>query len=408
MKSRSIFFWGTLLIMIGIPQFIEMLITSDYQKLNVMSEASLFILAFNLIYFISRFIINKFINNKNFYFKELKLSDSGNYYTFLLILFSTFIMISYIVIYYFGGFSNASWGRFYILTSSLGLLHPFRLNLYFYFAFAGLSLHYLLKKKYILVWITMLLIIVTTIVTGNRIQIIPLFVVIGLYIMFNSKRYNLKKILKILSLTIVGVYCVYLLRIIRIQGTLENFILNFNLKEYNSYILDQITSDDGELGLRNAFYYFIYNNNNFEGFNEGASYIRILLFWLPTSLSGGIKPGDFAITMGSAYLGDINNSTYSMHPTFYGDLYANFSWLGIILGVLWAIIFSCVDKILNNFIYISNLLISTIVCTSFVIFARGSLYNGFFIMIFSSFICIFFITVLNYTKKFLKKSISNF
>ena len=52
------------------------------------------------------------------------------------------------------------------------------------------------------------------------------------------------------------------------------------------------------------------------------------------------------------------NTSYSMHPTLYGDCFANLWWFGIILGHFWALL--------------------VLLGTAYVIVGRGSVYNGLF------------------------------
>lgn len=393
-RSRAIFFWGTLLIMIGIPQFLEMLLSNDEVKLELMFKASVFVLLFNIVYFICRCLF-LFDGKQGITLKGFINSTYEKIYArILLILFSaTLVLIMFISIFYFGGISQASWGKFYLLNSQLNLLHPFRLNSYIFFATSGVTLYFLIKKKWLSSFFCIIIILSVTTISGNRIQILPLITSLGILYLTKGNKAEFKKMSQIIVLSILAIYLVYLMRVIRIKGTIANFVTSFDFNETNKFILDQIVSDDGELGLRNAFYYFIRYNNEFPGFNEGASYIRMMLFWLPTSLSGGLKPNDFAITMGSAYSGNINNTTFSMHPTFYGDLFANFWWFGIILALFWAIIFKFLDIITNKLSDFNNIIFSVILCCAYVIFARGSMYNGFFMLVVSSvFMVLIFIT----------------
>ena len=65
----------------------------------------------------------------------------------------------------------------------------------------------------------------------------------------------------------------------------NTFISSFSFSDFNKKVLSAILTGEGELGLRNIFYYFIDFNNQFTGFGVGATYLRVLLFWLPGSLS---------------------------------------------------------------------------------------------------------------------------
>jgi len=171
---------------------------------------------------------------------------------------------------------------------------------------------------------------------------------------------------------------VYGLRTFRHYGTLSDFVKEFEIVDFWNRINLSIESGSGELGLRRAFYYFIQNNNQFEGFGTGATYLRMILVYLPSKLTFGIKPDDFAQTMGSAVGMGAGGS---MHPTLFGDCYANLGWAGILLGMFWAAFCSISDRIIVRFNNISDKVCCYILVAScYVIIGRGSVYNSFFIM----------------------------
>ena len=147
-----------------------------------------------------------------------------------------------------------------------------------------------------------------------------------------------------------------------------------------------LLNNDGELGLRNVFLYFIYKDNNFLNFNKGHTYLRLIFMFIPTKYSFGLKPPDFAITMGSAWLGDFSNTRFSTHPTLYGDVFANFYWFGIILAIFWAIFALIIDRIIINNCLLKQLNYISIFGSMYVIIGRGSVYNGIFIGVLSAII----------------------
>ena len=100
------------------------------------------------------------------------------------------------------------------------------------------------------------------------------------------------------------------------------------------------------------------------------------MFWLPGSFSSGLKPDDFAVTMASAYMGNPFNQTYSVHPTFFGDAYANFGFFGIFLGVVWAVVFNCLDRWIANIDSRAKPYVVSALAYAFVLIGRGSVYNG--------------------------------
>jgi hypothetical protein len=218
-----------------------------------------------------------------------------------------------------------------------------------------------------------------TFITGNRIIVLPILVSLVILFTFNQKnKITIKKILVFSILAAFTVYLVYYLRLLRIYGGFSNLI-TANFIEVNSQVLSMILNGEGELSLRNAFYHFIYHENNFENFSEGQTYLRLLLIAFPTSLTGGLKPPDFSYSMGSAWKGLPLNSGYSMHPTFYGDIFGNFSWGGIIFAVMWAVITLIVERLVKRKNLPVSQLMTVLFGTVYVIVGRGSVYNGFFI-----------------------------
>jgi hypothetical protein len=93
-----------------------------------------------------------------------------------------------------------------------------------------------------------------------------------------------------------------------------------------------------------------------------------------------IKPRDFAIDIYSLIHKLPNNTQGTTHPTFYGDLYANFGWSGIGMAVFWVIVTEFFDQMFKKNQSKLVFLLGTI-STFFVMIARGAIYNGSFIML---------------------------
>ena len=182
---------------------------------------------------------------------------------------------------------------------------------------------------------------------------------------------------KFISAATAGYFIVLVLAYMR-DGTLGDFISNFSFTDIWEYSLNSISSSGGEIGVRNAFYKYIENQNQFEGFNTGADYIRMMLFWLPTSWSFGIKPSDFAVTMGSAWLG-YSQTAFSMHPTLYGECYANLNIFGVFLAIFWAAFSYILDRmIIKKEDYVLRCGLAVLVGLNYIMVARESAYNAFF------------------------------
>lgn len=401
-RSISIFFWVICFILYSVPNFINNVFGCSYSS-EVLIKSVLFVIGFQMFYLITKNILNKtskdnpgsILNKTNL---NEQIDDSGNNKLINKLFYCNLIVLIIILLYTFlkfGRFTNLSWGEFYrasINTDSIGdifLKFVKVINDYLFFAFSGLlliTLYLKQKRKSIVIGFIILFYLF---ITRNRIIILPLFVSIILLFIIKYDKIQFKQILIILIMGIGCIYFIYAIWIFRHAGTLSNFLREYNFLTFNKEIITSIIDGEGELGLKNIFYYFVKIDNKFPDLGKGHTYIRLLLMFIPTKLCFGLKPKDFAITMSSAYTNNILNTTYSVHPTFYGDLFANFGYLGIFLGVLWAIIFSILDKKISN---MKNIIIksNTLVIwgTCLIILARGSVYNSMYLGIVSSIILV--------------------
>lgn len=389
-KSIAVFLWATLLVMFGIPHVLSILTgTFDYGD-DVMIKASIFVVLFNFLYIIIKFILYEFAKDCNGFSKDVSVSNvkisivaNGRFkrlnllYFFLLLL--SFAILVFYTYKYLGGFTSASWGNFRKISAALGFKSMVRYANVILMGASGVFLVYLNNNKKIMAIISMTIIILYTLITGNRIMILPVLVSIILnYYFLKNKKLNLKTIIAVGICGFLTIYLVYFLRLLRIYGGFYNMFNSNSLIELNARTLEMLLNGDGELSLRNAFYHFIYYDNNFANFNKGHTYIRLLLVAFPTFVLKGIKPPDFAISMGSAWSMNPHNTSFSIHPTLYGDCFANLWWFGIILGIFWAFFSFFIDKFIHKKNDVVKVMLMVLFGTAFVIAGRGSVYNGFF------------------------------
>lgn len=277
-----------------------------------------------------------------------------------------------------GGLLNTSWGDNLQTNNIYDII-----GLWFYFASSGIVLYLLLKQKIKILFIILIFIFIYVIITRNRILILPVFISFISYFIFNTKL-TLRKVLLFPVLSIGVIYIIYGLLVFRHYGTIDNFIESFSFSGFHNTIIKYLSEDNGELGLKDVFYFFIYNDNNFANFEKGHTYIRLLLVLIPSGILEGIKPPDFALSMGAA----VNPSLvgFSTHPTLFGDCFANFGFLGVFLGIFWAFFASILDSILYKSIYIYQTYLYVLFSCTYVIIARGSVYNGCSLMVWCSII----------------------
>lgn len=384
-RSVSLFLWATLLVMFSVFHFVSVASAFLDYPLWVYNEASLFVIIFDLLYLSTRIITKNKGYCKAYYEKGLQIrkilsSEKKMFYFLWIMLLATIGLVLYNSYKSTGSILASSWGAFLNYSREQDYVNANRFLAPFFYPAA--SLLFICKffkpwKKYFR--IVVLLLIFNVVVTRNRIEVLPILCFIIVLYVANS-RLTIKNLL----LCVVGaglvLYVVYGLQVYRYYGTIDNFIENATWVTFNAEVLTRILNQDGELGLRRIFYYFILNGNDFDGFGEGHTYLRMLLFWLPMSWSGGLKPDDFAIAMGKAWAP--SSWGYSVHPTLYGDCYANFGAYGVFMGIFWAVFVNISDYITSKSSVMLQYICVMCFSCSYVIIGRGSVYNAFILLIF--------------------------
>lgn len=381
-KSPAVFLWATLWLMFGVMHLITSFANSDEYDKSVLAYTSVFVIMFSLVYVTVRAIFGTKIKKR--YCQRLQIEAYGKtgtdistrVYYCIFFLFCISVLGQVLpFIRYAGGILHTSWSemRGYVADKSYfdisGVLG------YIYFSCGGIVSLCWIKKDKVKLTIAVLLMLVNVIVMRNRVDILPLMCSFLTVFMMKQKKISVKLIAIGAMSCVVIIYVVYAIRAFRWLGSIGDAISNFSLKQITDQVMYFIQNDDGELGLRRYFYYFVSENNQFENFGKFHTYIRMLLVYLPTRLSGGIKPPDFAISMGMAAGGD---ATSSMHPTLFGDCYANLGGWGVMIGAWWAVLVSALDTLVLKFKDSYYMLMGYILCSaSYVIIARGAVYNGF-------------------------------
>lgn len=389
-RSVAVFFWGMNCIIFAIPHAIDCIMGKYSFKDTTMMTASAFVIAFSLIYILFRQIrLSKSSKISNLHSGALDIDqiniEGPHLKEYVCVAAAVFLgtWVAFFSRSNFGGLGNASWGAIYSAQS--GLSTPvFALAPYLFATIAGAVVILWKNRRLFSLAILLLSSTLFLLITRNRVVMLSMACPLCLLLASRYKKLSIKDMIIGVILVLFLVYIVYAILIFRHAGTLESFISEYNLSTFNQAVFSSMLAGEGELGLRNILYYFIENHNNFAGFSQGASYVRILLFWLPSNMSQGIKPDDFAITMASAYLGNPFNTTYSVHPTFFGDAYANYGFVGCFLGVVWGLAFNCFDAWMRQLQVDYKVYIVSIWAYALIVIGRGSVYNGVMIGIVST------------------------
>lgn len=395
----SVFIWAMLLIVFGLPHFFTSLVGSDNYSNVVLSKASSFVILFNLIYLLVRYLLKLTIHKTYSYDYDSnffrinniintnvcdKLTNSNKRYLNMCLLMLTGMFI--VIFQMMGGFKGASWGKYFSFYSK-GYGNIMLYFVYLFYAMSGVAINYLKYGLFLKSIIAVLVIIFTAIITNTKMMFIPIFLSFLAPIVFcDNNKFTIKKIVLAIIALISVLYIINFFYVLRSYGNLGNIFNNLTLYDLNTKIINMISNSEGELGTRNAFYLFIKENNNFKNFNKGHTYVRLLMMLIPSKFSLNLKPQDFAVSMGSAFIGNPYNTIYSMHPTLYGDSFANFEWYGIFLGIFWAIITHIIDKFIQSKSDIIRNMLMISVCTCYIMIGRGSIYNSCFTITSSIFI----------------------
>lgn len=380
-RSIAVFLWAMLFVLFGSVHFFTVLRDVKEYPEWVYDNASLFTIGFCVCYIITRVLFHpkgKSIKFQNWrYVDPLEMSKKQKlfiHFTFGILIFSVFYKI-YSIASFSGGLLDSSWSTGRELSASREYFNSGQIVtcMYYYSASSVLLFIYWKQKKMAI--ISGLLVCFCVIVSRNRMDVLPLLIAVISYYIYNGDRLTFKRILFFLLLGCFSVISIYALQIFRYYGSILAFVDNFEYNEFSQRVLVNIMEGKGDIGLRDVFYYFIYNDNKFENFGLGHTYIRMFLVLIPTQWSMGLKPPDFAISMGTALRTGIDG--LSTHPTLFGNCYANFGYAGFLMGIFWAFFVCLLDKIVSG--KDVNLKIAFVVLfgSVYVIMGRGSVYNPF-------------------------------
>lgn len=384
-KSSSVFLWAMSFLMFSLMHVINIISSNLKYPIWVYNNASLFVIGFASLYLITRVMILRSSDAIRIP-SSLQIGDRANdisatskkfiKYSVIILLITMGYSI-FTIVRVSGGLFESSWGAAYNYYSSQQYVSFDKLVMWFFLPCGSIFLYGLVSKNRKIIISTSLPILLFVLVSRNKADLLTLITgVISFYIVA-YRNIKLKNIAILLAAGIISVYAIYALQTFRHLGTLSDIIGSISIFDIHKMILSRIFSGQGELSLINVFYHFVYYDNNFPNFGLGHTYLRMLLVFIPTRFSFGLKPTDFAISMGSAWMMDYNNFAFSTHPTFFGDVFANLGYLGILLGVLWAIIVYVLDRIADRNNIVLKLTIFNLFASNYILIGRGSVYNSF-------------------------------
>ena len=360
--NKMIFFWLAICFLFYLPVTVDYFFA--YERRFIVNDVLIFSLIFNSFYLICGYLI-KSKSRDGFDFKKVGDITELELNITLIIFFSSIITPVLMVYFKFGGFFISGWRDAKSIPYYLLFLYLY------YFSSIALYISWMVMRKKITTFMIILASVVFIMTFQSRSLLLPLlFPMFYHYLYFQG---NIGK-WKVMLIGSVFLFLFFLLQQFRYVGLSE-----FDLDTAVQNVISLISEGNGELSIIDVFYYLIESGSNITGYSEGWSYLRMMFFFLPTGWMD-IKPNDFSYEIWNAYTG-IHGVGGSLHPTHYGMVFGNFGWFGCLLGAILLAAFSRMYDVTVFTFKVNGLLVLSSFLSGSVLMARGSLYNGFMVVI---------------------------
>lgn len=267
--------------------------------------------------------------------------------------------------------ASQDWGymRMNKESSTAGLLTQYL----FCAASAALLIAWITRSKYLFFLCTISLIYFIVIIKTRSYVVSILGPILIAYIL--SSEIKLKNLTKAIAISSLLIFAYIITRAFRLSGNLSDVLADPSL-----IVATLSESDLGELALLKAFFHIVEFEITNENFNSNNGFIRLIMLFIPASMSGGMKPLDMGYAVWDSYIGILGLGG-SFHATAIADSYFNDKNFGYITyPVFYAIAFTIYEK---TFLSATKcwLPIFGVVVVSCLAIARGSIYNGFSLLL---------------------------
>lgn len=366
----SAIFWGVALLLFVIPHTMHSILMN--YPTHVINEASAFVMVTNFLYLVTRFLLDSRSSVKCKtaidIFPLLKESDIQIRIANALFLLSIIMQFVWILITK-GSLLDYTW------SDGLGIQNPVMIiSKYLIISFGAILFISLARKNYLFFLTNVFVSVIYLFIFRSRYDIIPLAMPFLIYFLLSM---DVRKIMKSLLIGFIIILFVFFLQQYRYLGSLNEAATKESKSQLVGNTIQFIVEGKGEFSLIKSFYKFIEEGNQFPLFGEGRTYKRLALFPIPTRFIRDLKPRDFAMDMYEAYY-NTKTEIGTMHPTIYGDLYANFGRLGCVMGIFYAVLLFIIDKYAIERAKPMSLKIFNIGIwgTTYTLLARGAVYNS--------------------------------
>ena len=366
-KSLVVILWAMLLVVFTIPHTFHIFLQTYSQ--DVLREASNIAVLFMVLYTVIRFVYFFFRRSTivDVDFEKIAKEDHTLVNAYFLIFVSCFLIIVYGVYSRGGSIFRITWAE-----QVYGRV-PFIENLAYIVltSISGLGFVLFARKEKIKFVIALIIYILFLITSQSRYNILGFLVPFMTFLLFNkNKKYIFYGMVSGLAIVVF----VFLMQQMRYMSGFKGAVaVGFYglLKRSLAFMAE----GKGEFGLIKSFYYFIEQQNQLTDFGQGLGYMRLALLLLPTSLFP-FKPRDFARDIYREWF-KVDDPRGTMHPTLFGEVYANFGFFSFFMGIFYGILISIFDElVLNSKSETNKVLRISLIGTMFVLLGRGAVYNS--------------------------------
>lgn len=293
-------------------------------------------------------------------------------YYFIVLVFALFLILFSIVSKAgVPALLNASFG-YVRANANLVLLNAAK---YLAYSAIGIGYYFWLKRKYVYFFICIFITTSIFFISGGGRQIFLIFLTpFALHLFF---RKSLKAKLSFFTIGL-GFYTFFIILLeIRHSGGFPSGLLV--VTEADFYIkVFFLLLEGGEAKLRYAYYYFIDSKMQLDGFGQGLTYARLLMFFVPSVYSLGLKPKDFDEVLYSEFYGpDHVGLSGTLHILIFGSSYVNFGWFGIFLGSFWGIFLGFFEVVVKKTYWVIRICLLSLFSGMLLMLLRGAVYGSF-------------------------------
>ena len=297
---------------------------------------------------------------------------------YLLIILVSFLSIVYYL--FLVGFHNGFEMDFLEFRESIPLFLRIGL-IYTQYFICGIAAYYFsIRKFYIASLCACYLVILFLFIGGSR-QPLAILALTTIYMVAQNSKYGFLYYFAIIIASPILIFCLQVLLELRNIHSFDERIGYL----FNGAFLSSGISTSSEQNLRFAYYYFVENFKNLDGFFEFSYFSRTLLAWFPSFYSEGIKPSDFEVTMFEAYM---PGYTGTMHPLMFGSTISDTGYMIIPWVFLISFIVFISNLLLNKFTGKLRSIYLGVMCSCAVMYARGAIYGISTLLLYSSVVLI--------------------